>query len=286
MTMRDGQYATVYTGDCVDLLETGVVEPKSVELLVTSPPYPGQKGNAMTGHEWSLWISSVLSMANATILSDTATVVINAMSYRNNDSWADTSIFRLPDLVYGSTGYNGSPLRLWDTYIYGKANPPPNGAIAWADAPGWEVIYVFSKRDKPGEVLRNHYRLPYKRKSLLKNGNLYTTRTKKAKPHPDGARQSTLMMMSKSADQNRPSAKGISFPRELPRRFIWQHTQPGDLVLDPFCGVGTTLVEAIKLGRSAVGFELDPEEAEKAREWVMQEWRELKRQPRLIGETL
>ncbi|MEV0117683.1 DNA methyltransferase [Streptomyces sp. NPDC050844] len=36
------------------------------------------------------------------------------------------------------------------------------------------------------------------------------------------------------------------------------YTCPGELVLDPMCGIGTTLVEAIRLGRPAVGVEYEP----------------------------
>ncbi|MFV2179995.1 TRM11 family SAM-dependent methyltransferase, partial [Actinomadura sp. LOL_011] len=36
-------------------------------------------------------------------------------------------------------------------------------------------------------------------------------------------------------------------------------TEPGDLVVDPMCGIGTTLVEAIHLGRDAAGVEYEPE---------------------------
>jgi tRNA1(Val) A37 N6-methylase TrmN6 len=39
---------------------------------------------------------------------------------------------------------------------------------------------------------------------------------------------------------------------------IAHYTQPGDLVLDPMCGIGTTLVEALHLGRRAVGVEYEP----------------------------
>jgi SAM-dependent methyltransferase len=38
---------------------------------------------------------------------------------------------------------------------------------------------------------------------------------------------------------------------------IAAYTQPGELVLDPMCGIGTTLVEAIHLGRQAIGIELE-----------------------------
>jgi SAM-dependent methyltransferase len=46
---------------------------------------------------------------------------------------------------------------------------------------------------------------------------------------------------------------------------VTAYTQPGDLVLDPMCGIGTTLVEAIHLGRHAVGVEYEPRWAGLAR---------------------
>ncbi|WP_161791009.1 TRM11 family SAM-dependent methyltransferase [Actinomadura welshii] len=36
-------------------------------------------------------------------------------------------------------------------------------------------------------------------------------------------------------------------------------TRPGDLVVDPMCGIGTTLVEAVHLGRDAAGVEYEPD---------------------------
>jgi tRNA G10 N-methylase Trm11 len=45
---------------------------------------------------------------------------------------------------------------------------------------------------------------------------------------------------------------------EIARRAIASYSEPGQLVLDPMCGIGTTLVEAIHLDRHAVGVELEP----------------------------
>jgi tRNA G10 N-methylase Trm11 len=39
---------------------------------------------------------------------------------------------------------------------------------------------------------------------------------------------------------------------------ITRYTQPGDVVADPMCGIGTTLVEAVHLGRDAIGVEYEP----------------------------
>ena len=44
---------------------------------------------------------------------------------------------------------------------------------------------------------------------------------------------------------------------ELARRAIEHYSEPGDLIVDPMCGVGTTLVEAIHLDRRALGIELE-----------------------------
>ena len=44
---------------------------------------------------------------------------------------------------------------------------------------------------------------------------------------------------------------------ELARRAISAYSDPGDLVVDPMCGIGTTLVEAIHLDRNALGIELE-----------------------------
>jgi site-specific DNA-methyltransferase (adenine-specific) len=54
------------------------------------------------------------------------------------------------------------------------------------------------------------------------------------------------------------------FPVELPKRVIALYTQPGDVVLDPFMGSGSTAVAARLTGRHFVGYELSPEYCELA----------------------
>jgi modification methylase len=52
---------------------------------------------------------------------------------------------------------------------------------------------------------------------------------------------------------------------ELARRIVAEYSPPGGLVVDPMCGIGTTLVEAAALGRRAIGVELEARWAELAR---------------------
>ena len=52
---------------------------------------------------------------------------------------------------------------------------------------------------------------------------------------------------------------------DLARRIAAEYAPPGGLIVDPMCGIGTTLVEAATLGRRGVGVELEPRWADLAR---------------------
>jgi DNA modification methylase len=51
--------------------------------------------------------------------------------------------------------------------------------------------------------------------------------------------------------------RSAAFPFELPYRLINMFSVKGDLVLDPFLGIGTTLFAAMAAGRNGIGFELE-----------------------------
>jgi site-specific DNA-methyltransferase (adenine-specific) len=68
----------------------------------------------------------------------------------------------------------------------------------------------------------------------------------------------TLGMWTFAGANPRRVGHPAPFPEELPRRLIKIYSYPGDLVLDPFAGSGTTLVAAKKLGRRSLGVEINP----------------------------
>lgn len=47
-------------------------------------------------------------------------------------------------------------------------------------------------------------------------------------------------------------------PVELIARMIGNSTRPGEVVYDPFCGSGSTILAAHQLGRIGYGGEIDP----------------------------
>jgi site-specific DNA-methyltransferase (adenine-specific) len=57
-----------------------------------------------------------------------------------------------------------------------------------------------------------------------------------------------------------------AFPLELPMWFIKLFSNPGDIVLDPFVGSGTTIQAACELGRGVIGIDILKEYVEISRE--------------------
>jgi site-specific DNA-methyltransferase (adenine-specific) len=61
-------------------------------------------------------------------------------------------------------------------------------------------------------------------------------------------------------------------PEKLVERVIAASSKPGDLVVDPFLGSGTTAVVARRLGRRYLGFEVEPD-------WVRVAMKRLRERP-------
>ncbi len=62
-----------------------------------------------------------------------------------------------------------------------------------------------------------------------------------------------------------------NFIPQIPNQVIRRYTKKGEWVLDTFTGCGTTLIEAQRLGRNAIGVELQTNIAEKARNFIASE---------------
>jgi hypothetical protein len=59
-------------------------------------------------------------------------------------------------------------------------------------------------------------------------------------------------------DKSPTRERNASYPLELPYRLINMFSQRGDVVLDPFVGLGTTTIAAVLSERNSVGFDIDP----------------------------
>lgn len=90
------------------------------------------------------------------------------------------------------------------------------------------------------------------------------------------AREWTQMSRNVWSDLSSPRNKrhlvhGAVFPVKLADRLIRLYSREGDLVLDPFVGIGSTLIAAWNAGRPSIGIELSPEFSSIANEWIQEE---------------
>lgn len=116
-----------------------------------------------------------------------------------------------------------------------KVNPPPNLSCRYFTH-GTETI-LWARRD-----LKARHTFNYEEMKRENNGKQM---------------QSLWHIKPPAAREKRYGKHPTQKPEALLERIISASSNPGDLVLDPFCGSGTTGAVAAKLKRRFVGFELD-----------------------------
>jgi DNA modification methylase len=81
---------------------------------------------------------------------------------------------------------------------------------------------------------------------------------KGTRSHWQGARdQSTLWSIAPAGAEDTATGHGTQKPVEAMRRPIVNNSERGDLIYEPFCGSGTTLIAAESTGRTCLAIEID-----------------------------
>lgn len=244
----------------------------SVDLVMTSPPYPGLKGCSMQVDAWTDWMLEIFRWMDHALNSQHGVIAFNAHAGRCRRYGFPLGVFALVDQV----------LRRWDwtladLYVWDKLNPAPSGNMQRHDIPGWEPVFVIAR---PGYRFFPQ-RAPYSMKTVgkCKEGNRPRSGSMNgahtgghSRLHPEGARRSNVLRISSSGDQGRPRVAGNSFPRGLAEHFIRTYTEPGDLVVDPFCGAGTTCWSAQRLGRRWCGSDISVAAVMDATNWMKEQF--------------
>lgn len=259
-------------GDCLDVLRQ--FDDDKFDLIVTSPPYADSRDKTYGGIKPEEYVEWFLPRAQEfqRVLKPTGTFILNIKEKALNGE-RHTYVLELI-LAMRKLGW------LWtEEFIWHKKNCyPGKWPNRFRDA--WERCLQFNKTKK-FKMLQDEVRVPMgswaetRLKSLGKNdvvrfdsqvGSGFGKNIANWLDR-DLAYPSNVLHLATESGNKRHSA---AFPSALPEWFIKLFTEPGDWVLDPFLGSGTTVEMAEKLQRNSVGIDILPEYCELARSRTQQ----------------
>ena len=236
----------IYCGDNCDVLS--VMPRECVDLVVTSPPYDNLR--TYGGHSWDFY---GVAWSLARVLKPGGVIVWVVNDATIDGSETGTSMRQA--LHFKELG-----LRLHDTMIWEK------GVVTFPESIRYhqkhEFMFVLSKgKPKVFNGIRDHKNVSAGRKVTGKDrdDNGFKDRTGLGKQCPEFSMRGNVWHVW---NQMRGIEHPAIFPEKLARDHILSWSNPGDLVLDPFNGSGTTTKMAREAGRRAIGIEVNEEYCE------------------------
>lgn len=236
---------TIHLGDSFDLLRK--VEDESVDLIVCDGPY------GVTQNDWDR-IPSIQDFNLDLIKRFSSKLKEGGSLYLFGKSDCIDFIDYRPYLTLKSKIIWYQPSRL----AQGRLNFTNN----------YDIICYFIKGKKPSQfnlddirvpqLVELEHRLRCENVPSVKNGKFGKT-----KFNDDGKNPGNVWGDIKGLTYNskelvcRDALNTIQKPQKLIERIVLASSSKGDLVLDPFSGVGTCPVVCKRLGRRFIGFEMD-----------------------------
>lgn len=241
----------IITGDSRSM---SAVADKSVQLVITSPPYwqlkdYGADGQIGFDDTYEAYINNLnlVWLECERVLSAGCRVCINI-----GDQFARS-------VYYGR--YKVIPIRTEIIRFCETIGMDYMGAIIWQK--------VTTTNTTGGATIMGSF--PYPRNGILKLDYEFILIFKKLGDPPKASSQAKEEAKLTTEEWNtyfaghwnfsgeRQEGHIARFPVELPHRLIRMFSFPGETVLDPFTGSGTTNIAAARLNRNSIGYEINPE---------------------------
>lgn len=249
-------HSDVLVGDCLEVLSN--VPDRTFQLAMFSPPYPlkterypGARAK-MAWDEWAEWMAEVVV---ACCRKTEGFVIVNAKNpVAKGEEFPATDWLRVmarrhgcklerPLIWHKNSAPNTRPwfVNDWEPLMAFYEGRRPRPAV-W----NWEAIASPPKFSSGGRF--SHRQANGSRKE---NGGAYP-KAKLARP------RDVIRVTVGGGHMGSPlaSLNEAPYPEKLVRPIILSLSNPGDIVLDPFCGSGTTLAVASKEGRRYLGIEI------------------------------
>lgn len=273
-------------GDCEEILKE--FPDDYIDLIFTSPPYANQRHQTYGGVKPDDYVDWFLPKAGQflRVLKPTGTFILN-IKERVVNGERHTYVIELI-LRMREQGW------LWtEEFIWHKKNSYPG---KWPNRfrDSWERLLHFNKKRKfniyqeavmvsiggwaKGRLanLSETDRSRDESKVGSGFGKKVSNWVGRGKVYPTNV----IHMATECSNRNHSAA----FPISLPTWFIKLLTQPGDIVLDPFIGSGTTAIAAQQLGRNYVGIDICEEYCQMAEERLIQKQLRLLEEPETYEE--
>ena len=281
-------------GDCRDTMRRWAEQGMKAQMCVTSPPYFGLRDY---GHEGQIgleqtpeqYIAAMVEVFRCVrdVLADDGTLWLNiGDSYANDGKWGGSSGGKHAKALHGNTSIGrtkvttglkpkdliGIPWMLafalradgWylrQDIIWHKPNPMPE-SVRDRCTKAHEYVFLLSKSERyfydseamKEDAVRGHAGSDFRKgKTAIHQEN----RISQAERADDGKRNRRSVWTV--ATRPYKGAHFATFPPALIEPCILAGSRPGDIVLDPFMGSGTTAAVAIEHGRQYLGCELNAE---------------------------
>lgn len=228
--------STLYLGDCIDVMRE--FEAESVDMIWTDPPY----GHSNHSGDWNARLNEKRGIESKPIANDDADgmrFVVDGMLkeavrvLKHDCCCCCCGGGPKPTFAWVADRMDREGLSFFHSVIWDKANP----GLGWRYRRQHEMIMIAHRS----------------------GGKLAWSNDKRAVRN--------IFTLMPPRDRVHPNEK----PLGLMGHFIELHTLPGQVVLDPFMGSGSTGVAAIRAGRRFIGIELDENHFETSVERVRRE---------------
>ena len=252
---------SVIVGDCIEVM--AAMDAKSVDVVVTSPPYNlginyRSYSDSKPEREYMAWMAQVAAEIYR-VLKDDGALFLNVGS-TNKDPWIATRVGLL-FADYFTLQNNIAWVKSISVGDETKGHFKPINSPRYLNN-NYEHVFHFTKTGAE-PVDRLAIGVPYADKSNLGRWG-HATSDRRCAGNVWFVPYETVS--SKAQKFHHPAA----FPVALAERCIRLHGKDEGLVLDPFAGIGSTLMAAQRVGINAVGIELDEVYANSAKKRLTQ----------------
>lgn len=222
-------------------------EPGSVDLIVADPPYNAGKvawDKFQSLEDYLEWTQVWLAAAHAA-LKPTGTLYLTGFPEV------------VAQILAVETG-RWTHIRWLTWYYRNKANMRNDWGRSQEAILCLRKCKRFTFNTDPVRVPYNQHTKRYPERTQAKSSKYGGERKERWKPHPLGARPRDVLEVPVLANGTREkTAHPTQKPLELIRRLVLSSSDEGELVVDPFCGSGTTALVSEVQGRRWVTIEQD-----------------------------